>query len=74
MNVILYSTGCPKCKVLKQKLDSKAIQYTENNSVEEMLALGIMQVPVLSVDGELLAFPQANEWVNHNPVQEGSGK
>lgn len=64
MNVILYSTGCPKCNVLKQKLDSKLVQYTENNSVDEMMSIGITQVPVLSVNGELLPFPQANEWVN----------
>lgn len=65
MNIILYSTGCPKCKILKQKLDSKAIPYTENNSVEEMLRLDILQVPVLSVDGKLLPFGKANEWLNN---------
>lgn len=64
MNVILYSNGCPRCRVLKQKLDAKSINYTEENSVEKMLTLGIEQVPVLSVDGEILAFSQANEWVN----------
>lgn len=64
MNVILYSNGCPRCRVLKQKLDTKSINYTEENSVEKMLTLGIEQVPVLSVDGEILAFSQANEWVN----------
>lgn len=64
MDVVLYSTGCPKCTVLKQKLDNKSVSYTENTSVDKMLSLGITQVPVLSVDGELLAFPQANEWVN----------
>lgn len=66
MNIILYSTGCPKCKILKQKLDSKAIPYTENNSVDEMLGFGISQVPVLSVDGELFPFVQANEWLNNH--------
>lgn len=64
MNIILYSTGCPKCNVLKKKLDAKSIVYTEENSVDKMLAMGINQVPVLSVDDELLAFVQANEWIN----------
>lgn len=71
MDIVLYSTGCPKCKVLKQKLDSKSIHYTENNSVDEMLALGITQAPMLSVNGELLAFQKANEWVNQNTMEEG---
>ena len=66
MNVVLYSTGCPKCIVLKEKMDSGAIAYTENSSREEMLSLGIKQVPILSVDGELLDFAQANEWVNQH--------
>lgn len=64
MNIVLYSTGCPKCNVLKKKLDAKSIVYTEENSVDKMLAMGINQVPVLSVDDELLAFVQANEWIN----------
>ena len=33
-------------------------------SVDTMLSLGITQVPVLSVDGRLLSFSQANEWIN----------
>lgn len=61
---ILYSTGCPKCKVLKQKMDAVGFTYQENNSVDEMLALGITQVPVLSVDGELYDFAQAVKVVN----------
>ena len=62
--VILHSTNCPKCQVLKKKLDSKSVQYTVETSVDAMLSLGITQVPVLSVDGRLLSFAQANEWVN----------
>lgn len=64
MEVILYSNGCPRCCVLKQKLDTKHITYEVENSVDKMLAMGVNQVPVLSVDGELLAFEQANEWIN----------
>lgn len=42
----------------------KGIKYTENNSVDEMLSLGISQVPVLSVNNKLLDFSTANNWVN----------
>lgn len=62
--ITLYSTGCPKCKVLKKKLDEKGIKYTVNLSVEEMMAIGITQVPVLCVEGKLLQFKQAVDWVN----------
>ncbi|MEG1882293.1 MAG: hypothetical protein RR224_01060 [Clostridia bacterium] len=70
MSIVLYSTDCPKCRVLKQKLNIRAIQYTEHNSVDEMIALGIMQAPMLSVEGELLTFLQANEWINSRPTEE----
>lgn len=52
------------CEVLKKKLDAKNISYTENNSVEEMLSLGIEQVPVLRVNDTLLKFGDAVGWVN----------
>lgn len=64
MNIMLYSTGCPKCKVLKQKLTSKNIPFEENNSIEEMTELGISQVPVLRVDDTFYDFTAANKWVN----------
>lgn len=64
MDVILYSNGCPRCCVLKQKLDTKSIAYIEENSVDKMRDMGINQVPVLMVGGELLTFSQANEWIN----------
>lgn len=62
--VVLYSTGCPKCTVLKKKLDNKGIEYTENSSVEEMLSLNITLVPVLKVGDSMMDFAQANTWIN----------
>lgn len=64
MEVILYSTGCPKCNVLKKKLNDKNINFTENNDIGTMTSLGIEQVPVLSIDGKLMDFTQANTWIN----------
>ena len=69
MKIILYSTGCPKCEVLKKKLKAKNIEYVENNNVEDMESLGIDQVPVLSVDGNLMSFAEANNWINSTEVK-----
>ena len=69
--VILYSNGCPKCRILKKKLDAKSIQYKEENSVDVMLQHGITQVPALWVDGDLLSFSQANAWVNAQEYEGG---
>ena len=64
MEVILYSTGCPKCRVLKTKLDKKNINYIENNDVEEMIKLGFDLLPVLKVDNDIMNFTEANDWIN----------
>ncbi len=64
MDIILYSTGCPKCKILKKKLEDKNIDYVENDDIETMISLGIEQVPVLSVDNKLFHFAEAVKWVN----------
>lgn len=69
IEIIIYSTGCPKCNVLKKKLVKKNIKFTESNDVDVMTSLGIDQVPVLSVNGKLLDFVKANKWVNEMEEQ-----
>ena len=66
MKVIVYSTpACPKCKILKAKLDKKGISYIEEHSIEKMQELGIDAVPCLQIDeGLLMNFGEANKWVN----------
>lgn len=65
MDIILYSTGCPKCNILKKKLLEKNIVFEENTSVDEMIEMGLMEAPALGVDGEIFNFPKAIEWVNN---------
>jgi glutaredoxin len=62
--VILYSTGCPRCNVLKQKLDGKGIRYVTVNDVDVMTEKGIETVPVLEVDGQMMPFKEAVDWIN----------
>lgn len=62
--IILYSTGCPRCKVLETKLNQKNVDYTICDSVEEMFKKGISTVPCLDVEGETLDFSAAVKWVN----------
>lgn len=63
MDIIFYSTDCPKCKILKKKLESNGIKYTENNSVDDMLGIGLESAPALSVDGKIYLFKDALEWM-----------
>ena len=63
MEVILYSTNCPRCIVLEKKLNNAKIKYSINNNVEEMLSLGFMEAPILMVNGKALRFKEANDWI-----------
>lgn len=62
-NVILYEHGCPRCKVLKMKLDQKGIKYENISDVEVMKAKGFTEAPKLEVNGVIYNFKEATEWI-----------
>lgn len=63
--ITIYTTStCPKCKILKKKLDDKGIAYEEFNDEDELQRMGILSVPIMSVDGRLMEFPEAIKYVN----------
>ena len=62
-NVILYEHGCPRCQVLKSKLDQKGIQYENISDVEVMKAKGFTEAPKLEVEGKIMDFKEAVEWI-----------
>lgn len=64
MKVVLYTTFCPKCKVLEKKLHDKDVVYEEITDVDIMTEKGFQTVPMLEVDGEVMDFSKAAEWVN----------
>ena len=61
--VILWSTHCPRCKVLEMKLKQKSINYEENNDVELMKTKGFSEAPKLEVDGVVMNFKEAVKWI-----------
>lgn len=64
MKVILYSSDiCPKCNVLKTKLNDAAIEF-ENITGEKAIEAGIDEVPILEVDGERMDFSESIKWLN----------
>lgn len=62
--ILLYSTHCPKCRILEAKLRQKGIRYTEINEMEKIVATGFRSVPLLSVNGTIMDFSSAIKWVN----------
>lgn len=63
MDVIFYSTHCPKCKVVEILLGKKGIKYVEDNDTQHMLDIGLTSAPGLSVDGKLMEFGEAVAWL-----------
>ena len=54
----------PKCKVLKQKMDAKNIEYSECSDRDILFSKGIDFTPVLMVDGQMMNYGAAIKWVN----------
>lgn len=69
-SITIYTTHCPRCEVLKKKLEQKGITlYNEIDSIELMNDMGIKMVPMMSVNnGELMDFSQAIKWINSQEV------
>lgn len=62
-SIVLYSTGCPACKTLKMLLNNAGVPYTENNSIEDMNALGFKSAPVLRVGEVNMPYDDAKKWI-----------
>ena len=60
----LYTTGCPKCRALKMKLDKAGIQYEICDNMEEMLLKNFASAPMLETDEGTFSFSEAIKWVN----------
>jgi glutaredoxin len=67
--IILYSTNCPKCKVICKKLQQKNIEFTEidcktdTTYIEMLSGKGFRGMPVLQVGDEYFDFIKANKWI-----------
>ena len=72
MAVTLYSNGCPKCKILKQRLDEKGIEYTESSDTSFLEKHKILSFPALDVDGKFLKFYNAILWLKNKNVEESN--
>ena len=62
----LYTTHCPKCRVLETKLKQKNVIYEEVEDTDIMQKKGFDNLPILELDnGELLDFMSANKYINN---------
>ena len=61
---IYTSPVCPKCRVIKTKMERKGIPFEETEDITPLESLGIKNLPQLEVDGVLMDFAEANNWVD----------
>ena len=62
---VLYTTGCPKCKILEKKLNDKKVDFTTISDRDELIAAHIASVPVLKKpNGDMLDYFAAVKYVN----------
>lgn len=61
----LYTIGCPKCKILEEKLEASSVECEIIDDMEEVKKTGFQFFPVLEVDGELLDFSGAINWLKN---------
>lgn len=62
--IVLYSTGCPMCKILEKKLAQKNVKYQLCNDTEAMMNMGFQSVPMLAVGDKIYNFREAVSWAN----------
>lgn len=63
--LVLYSTGCPMCKILEKKLAQKNVKYQLCNDTEVMTKMGFQSVPMLEVGDKIYNFREAVNWANN---------
>lgn len=71
MTITLYSTHCPKCKVIETKLKQAGLAYTEFDDIDKILSMGIKTAPMLEVDGKLMDFSEANRFLKGVQMSDG---
>lgn len=63
MVVTLYTIDCPKCKVLKTKLEASKIPFSVITDREIIIAKGFDIMPILEVNNKVYNFPEAIQWI-----------
>ena len=69
LDIFIYASDtCPRCEILKAKLDNKGIAYHVITNItqpirDDLLDNGFTMLPVVSFDGELMDFTRANKLI-----------
>lgn len=62
--MVLYSNGCPRCKILESKLKNKGLEFKKSDDADIVISNGFRTFPILEIEGEFMSYKDANDWVN----------
>ena len=65
-DIILYSTNCIRCRLVKQMLDIHNVSYTEINDQQAFEDKELESFPVLEVDGKIMEYSTILTWLKQN--------
>lgn len=68
MRITFYTTNCPKCEILKNKLDAKNIPYEVCRDINVMMNQGLKSAPALEIDNVIYNFKEAIKFINNLEV------
>jgi glutaredoxin-related protein len=64
MSVKFYTTHCPKCVILEEKLKEKKIKYEIVTDEKIMMEKGFKTMPNLEVDGKIMNYLESVKFLN----------
>ena len=66
--ITLYSTHCPRCRIIEMKLAQKKIDFKMIDDQDTLVEVGkehhIMSAPILQVGDEFMDFNSAVKFIN----------
>lgn len=66
--ITLYTTRCPKCLMLEDRLNDNQIDYNVVDDKTIMSVMHIDKVPMLDVDGTLMDYRAAMAWLKEREL------
>ena len=66
--ITLYSTHCPKCRVVEKKLQQKNLEFEVVDAkdpvvMDMLMGKGFRQMPILQVGENMIGFGEAVKWI-----------
>ena len=75
MEMTLYcpadASHCPKCKILKFKLDKLKLKYEEKYDPDFLKRHNYFSYPAMEINGEPHDYMQSINWVNDLSIKKG---